>query len=54
MNKILWTVATWNPFTGCSKISEGCVNCYAEKKCLRNKAIEEKANEKEDKSNEAK
>ncbi len=26
-----WTDATWNPVTGCTKISKGCVNCYAEK-----------------------
>jgi protein gp37 len=30
-SKIEWTNATWNPVTGCSKISEGCRNCYAEK-----------------------
>jgi protein gp37 len=28
--KIEWTDSTWNPVTGCSKISEGCRNCYAE------------------------
>lgn len=28
--KIEWTERTWNPVTGCSKISEGCVHCYAE------------------------
>ena len=27
---IEWTEATWNPVTGCSRISEGCRNCYAE------------------------
>ncbi len=27
---IEWTDATWNPLTGCSKVSEGCKNCYAE------------------------
>jgi protein gp37 len=26
---IEWTDATWNPVTGCSKVSEGCRNCYA-------------------------
>lgn len=25
-----WTDATWNPVTGCSKVSAGCANCYAE------------------------
>lgn len=29
-SKIEWTDATWNPIRGCSKISPGCVNCYAE------------------------
>ena len=28
---IEWTEATWNPITGCSRVSEGCVNCYAER-----------------------
>lgn len=28
--KIEWTDATWNPVTGCTPISEGCDNCYAE------------------------
>ena len=27
---IEWTEATWNPTTGCSKVSSGCANCYAE------------------------
>ena len=27
---IEWTEATWNPTTGCSKVSSGCSNCYAE------------------------
>jgi protein gp37 len=29
-SKIEWTQATWNPTTGCTKISSGCRNCYAE------------------------
>jgi protein gp37 len=29
MSSIEWTEATWNPVTGCSKISEGCRHCYA-------------------------
>lgn len=29
--KIEWTETTWNPVTGCVKISPGCVNCYAER-----------------------
>lgn len=28
---IEWTDATWNPITGCTKISPGCDNCYAER-----------------------
>ena len=28
--KIGWTEATWNPFSGCVKVSPGCNNCYAE------------------------
>ena len=27
---IEWTDATWNPVTGCTKVSQGCVHCYAE------------------------
>jgi protein gp37 len=29
-SEIEWTDATWNPVTGCTKISPGCANCYAE------------------------
>ena len=36
---IEWTEATWNPVTGCTKISPGCKNCYAEKMSLRLKAM---------------
>lgn len=35
MSKIEWTEETWNPFVGCSKVSEGCKNCYAEKMAYR-------------------
>lgn len=31
---IEWTDATWNPVTGCSKVSPGCANCYAERMAL--------------------
>ena len=34
-SKIEWTEATWNPVTGCSKFSLGCVNCYAERLAKR-------------------
>ena len=36
---IEWTEATWNPTTGCTKISPGCANCYAEKLSNRLKAM---------------
>ncbi len=36
---IEWTDSTWNPVTGCSKISSGCENCYAERMALRLKAM---------------
>lgn len=29
-SKIEWTQSTWNPITGCDKVSQGCKNCYAE------------------------
>lgn len=35
--KIEWTEKTWNPVTGCTKKSTGCLNCYAEKIALRMK-----------------
>jgi len=38
-HKIEWTEATWNPSTGCSKISSGCKNCYAEAMAIRLKAM---------------
>ncbi len=34
-----WTEATWNPTTGCTKISSGCKNCYAETLSKRLKAM---------------
>ena len=37
--KIEWTDKTWNPITGCSKISQGCVNCYAEAMSHRLKSM---------------
>ena len=36
---IEWTEATWNPVTGCTKISVGCKNCYAERMALRLRAM---------------
>ncbi len=32
---IEWTDATWNPVTGCQKVSPGCDNCYAERITIR-------------------
>jgi len=36
---IEWTEATWNPVTGCDKISPGCAHCYAERMAKRLKAM---------------
>jgi len=38
-SRIEWTDATWNPVTGCSKISPGCKNCYAERMAMRLQAM---------------
>ena len=34
-SRIEWTSSTWNPVTGCDKVSEGCDNCYAERMARR-------------------
>ncbi|MDR1394818.1 MAG: phage Gp37/Gp68 family protein [Deltaproteobacteria bacterium] len=39
MSKIEWTGRTWNPVTGCSKISAGCLHCYAETLAARLQAM---------------
>ncbi|MBW2064428.1 MAG: phage Gp37/Gp68 family protein [Deltaproteobacteria bacterium] len=36
---IEWTESTWNPVTGCTKISPGCKHCYAERMSTRLKAM---------------
>ncbi len=36
---IEWTESTWNPITGCTKISSGCKNCYAERMAKRLEAM---------------
>lgn len=36
---IEWTEATWNPVTGCTKISPGCAHCYAERMAKRLQAM---------------
>lgn len=38
-SKIEWTEHTWNPMTGCTKVSPGCKNCYAEEMAVRLKAM---------------
>src|SRR5882762_5738502 len=37
--KIEWTEQTWNPVTGCTKLSPGCKHCYAETMARRLKAM---------------
>ena len=39
ISKIEWTEATWNPVTGCTKVSSGCLNCYAERMAKRLQAM---------------
>ena len=38
-SKIEWTESTWNPVTGCTKVSAGCRNCYAERMSRRLQAM---------------
>jgi len=38
-SSIEWTQSTWNPITGCTKVSPGCKNCYAERMSKRLKAM---------------
>ena len=38
-SSIEWTESTWNPVTGCTKISPGCAHCYAERMARRLKAM---------------
>lgn len=39
---IEWTDATWNPVTGCTKVSQGCKHCYAERMAKRLHAMGQK------------
>lgn len=39
MSKIEWTEQTWNPITGCVKVSPGCKHCYAETMARRLQAM---------------
>lgn len=38
-SSIEWTESTWNPLTGCTKLSPGCKHCYAERMALRLQAM---------------
>jgi len=38
-SSIEWTDSTWNPVTGCTKVSAGCLNCYAERMAKRLQAM---------------
>ena len=38
-SKIEWTETTWNPVTGCTKVSPGCKFCYADRMAKRLKAM---------------
>lgn len=38
-SSIEWTEATWNPTTGCTKVSPGCAHCYAERMAIRLRAM---------------
>jgi len=38
-SRIEWTESTWNPVTGCTKISSGCKHCYAERMARRLQAM---------------
>ena len=38
-SSIEWTESTWNPVTGCTKVSPGCKRCYAERMSLRLQAM---------------
>ena len=40
-SSIEWTESTWNPVTGCTKISSGCKHCYAERMALRLQAMKQ-------------
>lgn len=39
VSKIEWTDSSWNPVTGCTRISSGCQNCYAQRMAKRLKAM---------------
>lgn len=35
MTNIEWTDETWNPVRGCTRVSPGCQNCYAERQAMK-------------------
>lgn len=39
VSRIEWTESTWNPLTGCNKVSPGCKHCYAERMAKRLQAM---------------
>lgn len=39
LSSIEWTDSTWNPVTGCTKVSQGCKHCYAERMAIRLNAM---------------
>lgn len=41
-SSIEWTESTWNPVTGCTKISPGCKHCYAHRMAMRLQAMGQK------------
>lgn len=47
-SKIEWTESTWNPVIGCSAVSAGCQNCYAERMAKRLAAIADAARKRGD------
>jgi protein gp37 len=46
VTSIQWTQQTWNPSTGCDRISDGCTNCYAMSMAKRLKGMEQARGEK--------
>lgn len=45
MSSIEWTEKTWNPVTGCDKVSQGCKHCYADRMAQRLKGMGKKGYE---------
>lgn len=41
ISQIEWTDSTWNPITGCTKVSPGCDNCYAERLAERFRGVKD-------------